>query len=93
MSEGVLTTLASSELNSCHQIGSNDAVTIGQSIEFIALENGTEIDYSKESLSRDIYIPDNTETRLKLGVEEGKGWKESVLEMIAKVRTLNNATE
>ena len=93
MSEWILTALAASELNSCHQIGSNEAVTIGQLAEFIAMETGAEIDYSKEPSSGDIYIPDNTETRIKLDVEEGKGWKEAVLEMIANARMLKNATE
>jgi nucleoside-diphosphate-sugar epimerase len=93
MSEWILATLATSEINSCYQIGSNEAVTIGQLAEFVSLETGAEIDYSKEPSSGDIYIPDNTETRIKLGVEEGKGWKEAVLEMIAKARMLNNATE
>jgi nucleoside-diphosphate-sugar epimerase len=93
MSEWILTALASSEVNSCYQIGSNEAVTIGQLAEFIALETGAEINYSKSPSRGDIYIPDNTETRIKLGVEEGKGWKEAVLEMIARARLLNNATE
>jgi nucleoside-diphosphate-sugar epimerase len=93
MSEWILAALAASELDSCHQIGSNEAVTIGQLAEFIALETGAEIDYSKEPSSGDIYIPDNTETRIKLGVEEGKGWEEAVLEMIAEARLLNNATK
>jgi nucleoside-diphosphate-sugar epimerase len=93
MSEWILAALATNEINSCYQIGSNEAVTIGQLAEFISLETGAKIDYSKEPSSGDIYIPDNTETRIKLGVEEGKGWKEAVLEMIAKARMLNNAAE
>jgi nucleoside-diphosphate-sugar epimerase len=93
MSEWILTALASSEVNSTYQIGSNEAVTIGQLAEFIALETSAEINYSKSPFSGDIYIPDNTETRIKLGVEEGKDWKEAVLEMIARARLLNNVTE
>jgi nucleoside-diphosphate-sugar epimerase len=93
MSEWILRALVAVESDSCFQIGSNEPVTIGQLAEFIALETGAEIAYSKEPLSGDIYIPDNTETRIKLGVEEGKGWKEAVLEMIAKARSLKNATE
>jgi hypothetical protein len=93
MSEWILTALASSEVNSTYQIGSNEAVTIGQLAEFIALETGAEINYSKSPSRGDIYIPDNTETRIKLGVEEGKDWKEAVLEMIARARLLNNAGE
>jgi nucleoside-diphosphate-sugar epimerase len=93
MSEWILRALAANEPNSCYQIGSNEAVTIGQLAEFIALETGAEIAFSKVPASGDIYIPDNTETRIKLGVEEGKGWEEAVLEMIAEARLLNNATE
>ena len=93
MSEWILTALASSEVNYCYQIGSNEAVTIGQLAEFIALQTGAEMYYSKPPSRGDIYIPDNTETRIKLGVEEGKGWKEAVLEMIARARLLNDATE
>jgi nucleoside-diphosphate-sugar epimerase len=93
MSEWILRALIANEMNSCYQIGSNEAVTIGQLAEFIALETGAEIAFSKEPASGDIYIPDNTETRIKLGVEEGKGWEEAVLEMIAEARLLNNATE
>jgi nucleoside-diphosphate-sugar epimerase len=93
MSEWILRALAANEPNSCYQIGSNEAVTIGQLAEFIALETGAEIAFSKVPASGDIYIPDNTETRIKLGVEEGKGWKEAVLEMIAKAKMLDNATE
>ncbi len=93
MSEWILTALAASQRNSCYQIGSNEAVTIGQLAEFIAQETGAEIDYSEAPSSGDIYIPDNTETRIKLGVEEGKSWKEAVIEMIARARLLNNVTE
>ena len=93
MSEWILKALAAGEQNFCYQIGSNEAVTIGQLAEFIALETGAEIDYSEEPSSGDIYIPNNTETRIKLSVEEGKDWKEAVLEMIAQARMLNNATE
>ena len=93
MSEWILRALMAVESDFCFQIGSNEPVTIGQLAAFIALETGAEIAYSKEPLSGDIYIPDNTETRIKLGVEEGKGWKEAVLEMIAKARSLKNATE
>lgn len=93
MSEWILRALTTNEQDFCYQIGSNEAVTIGQLAEFVALETGAMIDYSKEPPRGDIYIPDNTETRIKLGVEEGKGWKEAVVEMIAKARMLNDATK
>ncbi len=93
MSEWILKALAAGEQNFCYQIGSNEAVTIGQLAEFVALETCADIEYFEEPPGGDIYIPDNTETRIKLGVEEGMGWKEAVIEMIAKARMLNNATE
>ena len=93
MSEWILKAITALEPNPYLQIGSNEAVTIKQLAEYIAEETGSEIAYAKEPFSGDIYIPDNTETRVKLGVEEGKGWKEAVLEMIAEARLINIATE
>lgn len=72
------------------QIGSNEEVTIEQLAEFIAQKTDSEVVYSKVAEPGDIYIPDNTETRIKLNVEEGKGWKEATLEMIAEARFLKN---
>lgn len=93
MSEWILKALVYPEPDSCFQIGSNDAVTIKQLAEYIAQETDAEIDYSKAPLSGDIYIPDNSETRVKLDVEEGKAWESAVLEMIAEVRSWNNVTD
>jgi nucleoside-diphosphate-sugar epimerase len=72
------------------QIGSNEAVTILQLVEYISQKTGAEVEFSKEPSGGDIYIPDNTDTRIKLGVEEGKNWKEAVLEMIAEARKIYN---
>jgi len=93
MSEWILKGLVSPEPNPCFQIGSNDAVSIKQLAEYVAQETNAEIEYSKAPLSGDIYIPDNSETRVKLGVEEGKAWESAVLEMITKARLLNDVTE
>jgi nucleoside-diphosphate-sugar epimerase len=93
MSEWILKAMTTFEPYPILQIGSNEPVTIKQLAEFIAQETNSEIDYSREPTIGDIYIPDNTETRNKLGVEEGKGWKDAVLEMIAEARLLNHATE
>jgi len=72
------------------QIGSNEAVTILQLAEYISQKTGAEVEFYKEPSGGDIYIPDNTDTRIKLGVEEGKNWKEAVLEMIAEARKIYN---
>ena len=93
MSEWILKALVYPEPNPCFQIGSNDAVTIKQLAEYIAQETHAEIEYSVAPPSGDIYIPDNLETRVKLGVEEGKAWESAVLEMITEARSLNDVTE
>jgi nucleoside-diphosphate-sugar epimerase len=93
MSEWILKAITAPEPNLYFQIGSNEAVVIKELAEYVAQETDAEIEYSKAPPSGDIYLPDNTETRIKLGVEEGKGWKEAVLEMIAESRSLNNVTE
>jgi len=93
MSEWILKAINAHEPDPYLQIGSNEAVTIKQLAEYIAQQTDAEIAYSKAPSSGDIYIPDNAGTRIKLGVEEGKGWEEAVLEMIAEARLLNNATE
>ena len=93
MSEWILKGLVSPEPNPYFQIGSNNAVTIKQLAEYIAQETNAEIEYSEAPPSGDIYIPDNSETRVKLGVEEGKAWQSAVLEMITEARSLNDVTE
>jgi nucleoside-diphosphate-sugar epimerase len=93
MSEWILKAAIAHEPDPYFQIGSNDAVTINKLAEYIAEETGAKISYSKAPSNGDIYIPDNTGTRNKLGVEEGKGWEEAVLEMITEARLLNNGTQ
>ena len=93
MSEWILRAITLAESDTHLQIGSNEAVTIRQLAEFIAGETGAEIEFSKEPVSGDIYVPDNTKTRLKLGVEEGKSWKDAVLEMIAEARLVSHARD
>jgi nucleoside-diphosphate-sugar epimerase len=93
MSEWILRAVTTEKPNPCLQIGSNEPVTIKQLAEFIAQETNAEIDYSKEPTIGDIYIPDNTETRNKLGVGEGKGWKDAVREMITEARLVSHARD
>jgi nucleoside-diphosphate-sugar epimerase len=93
MSKWILKATTSLEPSPILQIGSNEVVTMKQLAEFVARETNAEIEYSKKPTNGDIYIPDNTETRIKLGVEEGKNWKDAVVEMITEARLLNRATE
>lgn len=91
MSQWILKAITSTESDPHLQIGSNEAVTIKQLADFIAGETGAEIEFSEKPVSGDIYVPDNTKTRLKLGVEEGKRWKDAVLEMIVEARLVSHA--
>jgi nucleoside-diphosphate-sugar epimerase len=90
MSEWILRAITTAVPDSFFQIGSNEVVTILQLAEYISHKTGAEVEFSKEPSSGDIYIPDNSDTKTKLGVEEGKNWKEAVLEMIAEARKINN---
>jgi len=64
------------------EIGSNDPVTIKELAEFIAQETSARVTFVKEPCIGDVYLPDNRETKDKLGVVEGKSWKLAVAEMI-----------
>ena len=90
MSEWILKAVLTTATNPSLQIGSSDAVTIEELATCIALETGSRIEYSQVPTNGDIYVPENSETRIKLGVSEGLGWKEAVTEMISKARILNH---
>ena len=90
MAQWILAALTNTRLLPNLQIGSSDAVTIQELANFIALETGSRVEYSQVPTNGDIYVPENTETRIKLGVSEGLGWKEAVTEMISKARILNH---
>lgn len=91
MSEWILKALISTELHRNLQIGSSIPVTISELADFIAENTDGRVFYSSNPNVGDIYIPDNRETRIKLEVGEGVGWKEAVLQMIAEARAMNNA--
>lgn len=90
MSEWILKAVITPGTNLSLQIGSNDAVTIEDLATFIALETGSRVEYSEVLTNGDIYVPENTATRIKLGVSEGLGWKDAVTEMIFKARILTH---
>jgi len=73
------------------QIGSNKAVTIQELAEFIAMETRSEIEYAGEFESGDIYLPDNSATMSRLGLDEGIDWKSAVKEMLNVLRMERNA--
>jgi dTDP-glucose 4,6-dehydratase len=91
MSEWILRALISPIPYTDLQIGSNESLTLKDLADFVAEETDASVEYSTNSKSGDIYIPDNQDTRIKLGVGEGMGWKAAVREMIYEARKLINA--
>lgn len=72
------------------QIGSSDIVTIQQIADFIAENTNSTVRYPSNPVVGDIYIPTNAQTRIKLGVEEGLGWRGAILEMISEAKVLRD---
>jgi len=64
------------------EIGSSEKITIKELAEFVAQETSASVVFPTEPHLGDIYLPNNQETKDKLGVTEGKSWKVSVIEMI-----------
>ena len=92
MSKWIIKALLNPEPHTDLQIGSNQAITIKELAEFISEVTDAAIKYSENPDIEDIYIPNNEDTRIKLGVDEGLGWKEAVLEMISEERVFNNVS-
>jgi nucleoside-diphosphate-sugar epimerase len=90
MANWILKSLVMENSGTTLQIGSDTAVTIGELAEFVAEKTGVQVQYSQAPASGDIYLPNNLETRTKLGVEEGLCWQKAVEEMIAALRTDNH---
>ena len=88
MSEWILAAVIKDESHLDLQVGSSQSVTLRQLAEFVAENSGASIRYSTKSTPGDRYVANNMETQIKLGVEEGIGWKDAVLEMIAEARIL-----
>ncbi len=88
MSEWILQALTSSKPYRDLQIGSNHSIEMGELAEFVAEKTNANILYPINPEPGDIYIPNNLDTRTKLGVSEGINWKDAVIEMIAEARVL-----
>jgi nucleoside-diphosphate-sugar epimerase len=86
MAEWILAALICDTSGDILQIGSQEAVTIKELAEYIAQILSVNVRYTADPIPGDVYLPNNFETRTKLGVEEGKSWKVSVEEMINVVR-------
>lgn len=90
MSEWILAAVISTESYLDLQVGSNQKITLKQLADFVAENSGASVHYTTNFPPGDRYVANNFETRIKLGVEEGIGWKDAVLEMITEARILNN---
>ena len=87
MADWILSSLVKVNSGLLLQIGSCTAVTIGELADFVAEKTGVKVQYSQSPVRGDIYLPNNLETRTKLGVEEGLCWRKAVEEMIEALRT------
>lgn len=83
MANWILQALICNDLHTSLEIGSSEKVTIKELAEFIAQETSASISFAAKPHEGDIYLPDNQETKDKLGVAEGKRWKQAVAEMIS----------
>jgi nucleoside-diphosphate-sugar epimerase len=82
MANWVLQALICKKPDTSLEIGSSEMVTIRELAEFVAQETSVSISFPTEVHQGDIYLPNNQETKDKLGVTEGKSWKIAVKEMI-----------
>ena len=82
MANWILEALICKEVHIGLEIGSSEKVTIKELAEFVAQETSASVSFATEPHQGDIYLPNNQETKDKLGVTEGKGWKPAVIEMI-----------
>jgi nucleoside-diphosphate-sugar epimerase len=68
------------------EIGSSEMVTLRELAEFIAHKTSSSIYFPTDPHQGDVYLPNNQETKDKLGVTEGKNWKIAVEEMLSVER-------
>lgn len=92
MANWILQALVSKQPHTTLEIGSSEIVTIRELAEFIAQETSASISYSRKPPHGDIYLPNNQETKDKLGVNEGMSWKVAVEEMITHEGNKFNGT-
>lgn len=82
MANWILRALVCKQPHTNLEIGSSERVTIRELAEFVAKEASARVSFPTEPRHGDIYLPNNQETRDKLGVIEGINWKIAVQEMI-----------
>ena len=82
MAEWILQALVWHEPDTSLEIGSSHKVTIRELAEFIAQETSASVSFPEAPDGGDVYLPNNQETRDKLGVTEGKSWDLAIKEMI-----------
>jgi nucleoside-diphosphate-sugar epimerase len=82
MANWIIKALICKEAYTGLEIGSSEKITIKELAEFVAQETSASVVFPTEPHLGDIYLPNNQETKDKLGVTEGKSWKVSVIEMI-----------
>lgn len=86
MAEWILASLIKDTSGSTLQIGSNHGVSIKELAECIARKMSVEVTFQEDREPGDIYLPDNQETRTKLGLDEGINWQEAIDGMITALR-------
>jgi nucleoside-diphosphate-sugar epimerase len=82
MANWIIQALVCNQPHTNLEIGSSERVTIRELAEFVAQETSASISFPTEPHHGDIYLPNNQETKDKLGVSEGVNWKIAVQEMI-----------
>lgn len=82
MANWILQALVCKQPHTNLEIGSSESVTLRELAEFIAQETSAVISFPTEPNHGDVYLPNNQETKDKLGVIEGVNWKIAVQEMI-----------
>jgi nucleoside-diphosphate-sugar epimerase len=86
MAEWILAALISTYVNTNLQIGSLSPVTLHDLATYVSEITHAIVSYSKNPPLADTYLPNNLDTRAKLGVEEGKSWEIAVEEMVNEMR-------
>ena len=86
MAEWTLAALISADVNTNLQIGSETPVTLDDLATYVSGITDAKVSYSPNPPLADTYLPNNLDTRAKLGVEEGKRWEIAVEEMVNEMR-------
>ena len=86
MAEWILAALISTYVNTNLQIGSLSPVTLHDLATYVSEITNAIVSFSQNPPLADTYLPNNLDTRAKLGVEEGKSWEIAVNEMVNEMR-------